>query len=231
MAELERQLGLEEVDEEYKAFLEKFKPKKTTDDCYTPENVYQAVLEWVREEYDIGEDVPIIRPFWPGGDYERYDYPPNCVVVDNPPFSIISEIAKNYIANGIRFFLFAPYLTNFAGGYPGVCHVITGTGIMYENGADVPTAFVTNLDSCEMRSAPSLGKKIEAADLVNRRAKTRQLPKYKYPQSVITAAMLGYMSKYDVELKIYPEDCFFVRTLDSQRAAGKSIFGGGVSPL
>lgn len=29
---------------EYAAFVEKFKPKKTTDDCYTPENIFDAVF-------------------------------------------------------------------------------------------------------------------------------------------------------------------------------------------
>ena len=30
---------------EYKGFVEKFKPKKTTDDCYTPLLIYEAVKE------------------------------------------------------------------------------------------------------------------------------------------------------------------------------------------
>lgn len=34
-----------EVSEEYKKFVDKFKPKKTTDDCYTPELVYDAVRD------------------------------------------------------------------------------------------------------------------------------------------------------------------------------------------
>ena len=33
-------------DAEYSAFVDKFTPKKTTDDCYTPENIYEAVAEW-----------------------------------------------------------------------------------------------------------------------------------------------------------------------------------------
>ncbi|MBR1609308.1 MAG: hypothetical protein IJ678_06805 [Kiritimatiellae bacterium] len=33
---IEKQGTFEEVSEEYAAFLDKFKPKKTTDDCYTP---------------------------------------------------------------------------------------------------------------------------------------------------------------------------------------------------
>lgn len=29
-----------EENEDYKAFVDKFKPKKTTDDCYTPQHIY-----------------------------------------------------------------------------------------------------------------------------------------------------------------------------------------------
>ena len=32
------------MSKEYEDFVEKFKPKKTTDDCYTPPNVYEEVL-------------------------------------------------------------------------------------------------------------------------------------------------------------------------------------------
>ena len=31
---------------DYEGFCEKFKPRKTTDDCYTPANVYEAVKAW-----------------------------------------------------------------------------------------------------------------------------------------------------------------------------------------
>ena len=75
---------------DYDGFVEKFKPKKTTDDCYTPPEVYDIVLKHVREKYNIADDVPIVRPFYPGGDYEHYDYPEGCVVVENPPFSIFA---------------------------------------------------------------------------------------------------------------------------------------------
>ena len=39
--------------DDYEGFIEKFKPKKTTDDCYTPPLVYDAVKEWVRKEYGV----------------------------------------------------------------------------------------------------------------------------------------------------------------------------------
>ena len=31
---------------QYDDFVEKFKPKKTTDDCYTPPDVFEAVKRW-----------------------------------------------------------------------------------------------------------------------------------------------------------------------------------------
>lgn len=31
---------------DYDGFVEKFKPKRTTDDCYTPPAVYEAVKGW-----------------------------------------------------------------------------------------------------------------------------------------------------------------------------------------
>ena len=36
----------ENGNEKYNAFVEKFKPKKTTDDCYTPPAVYEIVADW-----------------------------------------------------------------------------------------------------------------------------------------------------------------------------------------
>ena len=56
--------------ETYEEFVGKFKPKLTTDDCYTPENVYETVKAWAIKEYEWGER-PIVRPFWPGGDYQK----------------------------------------------------------------------------------------------------------------------------------------------------------------
>ena len=76
---------------DYNSFVEKFKPKITTDDCYTPEYIYDAVLTWLKNNANL-KDKEIIRPFWPGGDYKTVNYTKDCVVVDNPPFSILAEI-------------------------------------------------------------------------------------------------------------------------------------------
>ena len=51
----------------YEEFVEKFKPKLTTDDCATPPLVFDAVLHWVCNEYGIDPD-RVVRPFWPGLD-------------------------------------------------------------------------------------------------------------------------------------------------------------------
>lgn len=52
---------IDEGDEEYQAFLDKFVPKKTTDDCCTPELVYDAVAKWVAEEYHVAPRHFVLR--------------------------------------------------------------------------------------------------------------------------------------------------------------------------
>ena len=71
--------------ESYEEFVEKFKPKKTTDDCYTPPSIYAVIRDWTCKEYGI-DPSKIVRPFYPGGDYEHYDYPADSVVIGIPPF-------------------------------------------------------------------------------------------------------------------------------------------------
>ena len=108
---LKKRKGRQETLEDYESFVKKFdadKPK-TTDDCYTPPAIYEAVLDWLKGEVDLS-GMEIMRPFYPGGDYKTELYHSDCVVVDNPPFSILSEITTFYIAMGVKFFLFAPAL-------------------------------------------------------------------------------------------------------------------------
>lgn len=140
----------------YSAFVEKFKPKKTTDDCYTPENIFEAVAAWACKEYGF-DPSQIVRPFWPGGDYERFDYPVGCVVLDNPPFSILTEICAFYNEHGIPFFLFAPSLTCPLRDFRN-CAIIANADVTYKNGAVVRTAFITNMErDYILRTAPDLG--------------------------------------------------------------------------
>jgi len=124
--------------------------------------VYDAVLEWVRDKYDLG-DAPIVRPFRPGGDYQSEEYPEGCVVVDNPPFSILASIRRWYTERGIKYFLFAPSLTIFMRDMID-CVVCTFANIEYANGAKVRTSFVTNLDTVNAAiTTPELKDIIEEA--------------------------------------------------------------------
>ena len=210
----------------YEEFVEKFKAKKTTDDCYTPEKVYNAIRDWVAEEYHVDAD-KFVRPFYPGGDYEHFDYVPDCVVVDNPPFSILSQIVKFYLYYNIKFFIFAPYKTLFNYGYLDVCLIGAGTDIIYENGAKVSTSFITNLEAPGVRSAPKLYRMVEAAIREIKKEDTKQLPKYKYPPEVLTFYTIEKLGHCNIDIKFTKEDLHFVRGLDSQREYGKNIYGAG----
>ena len=204
-----RQVELFDESEEYRAFVEKFKPKKTTDDCYTPPLVYEAVKEWACEEYGINPE-KIVRPFWPGGDYQRFDYFQGAVVLDNPPFSILSKICDFYIERGIPFFLFAPSLTCLS--IKKANHIITDNEIVYENGAKIRTAFVTSFGGDVVaRSAPKLYKIIKAAVDESLAGKKKSLPKYKFPNHVLNAAMLQKYTKYGIEFEVRKNECFFAQ--------------------
>ena len=219
----------QEGNDEYNAFLDKFEIAKTTDDCYTPDIVYDAVAEWVAEEY-TADRAKFVRPFYPGGDYQKEKYAAGAVVVDNPPFSILSEIVRFYSANGVRFFLFAPSLTLFSSAASENCTAITaGVIITYENGATVNTAFLTNLDdkNIRARTAPALTKRVqEAADEYSRELH-KELPKYSYPDNVVTSAIMCRWSKYDIDFQMPKAESENIGALDAQKETGKGIYGKG----
>ena len=214
--------------ETYTEFVEKFKPKKTTDDCITPVPVYEAVADWVANEYGLDRDC-FVRPFWPGGDYESFEYPEGCVVVDNPPFSLGNKIRAYYVEHGIRFFLFAPALT-FANAYriDGVCMIVTCANITYDNGAKVATSFWTNMeDGYRLRTAPGLYKKLKAIE--DERKAANAMPKYTYPDYIVTAAMATKFTKYGIEYNVRTEDSVLVNKMDAQKAIGHcGVYGGGL---
>lgn len=215
---------------EYDAFVAKFSPKKTTDDCYTPPLVYQAVADWACSEYGIDPE-HIVRPFYPGGDFEAYPYPPGCVVLDNPPFSILTEICKFYLERGITFFLFCPGLTALSGRsvVMRTNHIICDANIRYENGAMVRTAFITNLGGdVIIQTAPELTAAIDQAVQETERNKKKTLQRYVYPMHVVTAAMLQRLSRRGIRFQVRRQDCAYISRLDSQAEQGKCIFGGGL---
>lgn len=216
-----------ELFEDYDGFVEKFKPKKTTDDCYTPPEIYEVIKQWACREYGIDAS-KIVRPFYPGGDFEHYDYPDGCCVLDNPPFSILSKIVAFYIERNIDFFLFAPTLTLLSARGGGIGRICANSNITYENGASVNTSFISNLEPAVVRSAPDLFKIIKQVDDKLRAQLKKQTPAYEYPSEIITAARVGSYSKYGIDYRVMPGECVHISALDQQRAHGKAIYGRGL---
>lgn len=204
--------------ETYEQFVDKFKPKKTTDDCYTPAEVYEAVKDWALNKFGIPEDAKIIRPFWPGGDYRQVEYPKGCVVIDNPPFSILKEICNYYKERGIKYVLFRPALTSMQNYSKGICYV--KESITYENGAKVPTAFTHNFSDA-LETAPELNAKLKE---INSAGKA-DLPKYTYPTEVITAFVMMTIAGGGVHYTV--DNWERVGALDSQKPYKKRIYGNG----
>ena len=218
---LAREYG--ETDEEYDEFVDKFNPKLTTDDCFTPPQVYEAAKDWAVKEYGW-KGRTVIRPFYPGGDYQNEKYPKNCVVIDNPPFSIISEIVTFYAERNIDYFLFAPHLTVLSI-RAAKSRLPVGVPVIYENGANVSTAFVCS-QGATIRTAPSLYREVDkAAREYAKELKGAELPVYKYPPEVMTATRLSFLSRHGKEFAC--DDCVRISELDSQKEHGKGIFGGG----
>ena len=214
-----------EGGEGYDEFVDKFKQKLTTDDCYTPQPVYDAILKWVRENIPGVNPAKIVRPFFPGGDYTKTDqYPDGCFVLDNPPFSILADIVRFYCEHGIRFFIFAPSLTLFTARGSDVTYIVTDSDIEYENGAKVRTGFITNaLEGVRVWLCPELSDAVEEAQ--EDEDKTKQ--GFVYPDNIITAAILGKIVKRGISLKIRKESCEPISESDSAKEQGRGLYGGG----
>ena len=214
---------------DYEKFVEKFKPKKTTDDCYTPPAIYEVVAEYVSKEYGLNRK-DFVRPFYPGGDYENFDYKENDVVVDNPPFSIFARIIDFYVGRRIKFFLFCPTLTStnrFRKYINDISIIMTGATITYENGAKVNTSFITNLDDCTARTDPAFLEALEDANIKT----TTTLPQFRYPPNVISGASMGKIK--NVPFEIPRGSAVWIGKLDSQieqngGAYSAGIYGGGL---
>ena len=205
---------------DYEAFIKKFETKKTTDDCYTPQPIYDAVLDYVFEKANLPEDTEIVRPFYPGGNYQAEEYPDGCVVVDNPPFSILSQIVTWYTARGVKFFLFGPTFTLFSSS-SSCTKIVCGAAITYANGASVNTSFLTNLwgDKAIICDG-EISTKLMAIDTALK-AKAAAT-KIAFPDCVTSAALLSKIPKRGVSLTIPYEEMRRIKKIGK-----RSIFGGG----
>lgn len=212
----------EDGNDEYNAFVEKFEPKKTTDDCYTPPCVYDAIADWVAAEYGLDRN-NFVRPFYPGGNYQGEIYKDTDIVVDNPPFSILSEIINWYCAHNIKFFLFAPTLTLFTAVGEDIEYIPCGISIIYENGARVNTSFINNIGSNRIYCSPELYQAVKTA---NTPGEIDELPRYVYPPEVIQAARIYQLAKGGVKYVVPKDQCVYVANLDAMRERKAEAFGG-----
>ena len=207
-------------NETYDMFVDKFVPKLTTDDCYTPEPVYNVVRDYVCRRFGVNPET-IVRPFYPGGDYEEFDYEPDSFVLDNPPFSILSQILKFYTERHIRFFLFAPGKEILHYVQWGSC--LLGGSITYHNGAQICTSYVTSEGDFDLECDPNFIQAVE--DAVPTKPK-KKLTKYRYPDNVVSTAWVLMMAARRIPFTFRKGECRFVKNLDCLRAIGKSAYGG-----
>lgn len=206
------------IFKDYASFVAKFTDKpKTTDDCYTPAAVYDAVLEYVRAEANIG-DRPILRPFYPGGDYTRLeDYPPDGVVIDNPPFSILSQIVRFYTREQIPFFLFANGMTVFSlTDY--ACAVVVNQQVTFANGAAVRVNFLTNLFPERARTAPELNEALRRC--APPRAK---YSRYADPNCVLAVSDMQLLADSRIDFRVPREESLTTQTLGEVKTFGSRI--------
>lgn len=192
----------QEEDEEYNEFLDKFKPKLTTDDCYTPSCVYDCICDYLEEEYGLDRK-NFVRPFKPNGDYKHEEYKEGQIVVDNPPFSIESKIVDFYLEKGIKFFLFASGLTtmNLLAKDRKITLIICSTDIVYENGAEINTNYVTNLgdNNIRIKTAPRLDLKLKKCLKLCKDVK--KVAKYEYPKNVLKILDFEKVALHDFNIK------------------------------
>lgn len=205
---------------DYATFVKKFEESKahTTDDCLTPPELYDAVLSWCMERYRIPETARIVRPFYPGGDYEALAYEPGDVVIDNPPFSIMSRIVRFYEEKGVPFVLFCQGQTAASATRlrPGLTIVLTGASPVYANGATVMLALVTNLSpETRVELAATLARRIRALYPY-----PKEIKSHKFPPGITNSARLGTMAKF-LDYRVREADYI-------DRVDGYHPFGGGI---
>ena len=183
--------------ETYEEFIAKFNKEqpKTTDDCYTPKETYEIIRDHFIQYYKLN-NYNIVRPFYPGGDYQNEKYNENDVVIDNPPFSILSKIIKYYTDNNIKFILFGPTLTIFhLLKYNITIHFINKR-IIYDGNINIQTCFITNLENENaVISDLELDKKLQKL-----KPKKRDIKKFT-PKNYITSAQFKKYVKYGINIK------------------------------
>lgn len=198
-----------------------------SDEHYTPKAVYEVVKSWVVKQYHL-ENKNLVRPFWPGANYKEYNYQPNDVVIDNPPFSIQQAIVDWYLDRGITFFLFFDGKgLSLLAKQRAVTYVIVNQKNRYDNSnIRVKTNFLTSLEPDNfIHTAPDLSKAITSVSNPN---KQKGLSSYVYPSNVLRFSELDRICSNGYEYVIPRDQGKFIRSLDEQEPIHKQIYGGGM---
>ena len=210
------------VFRDYDSFIAKFAENpRTTDECWTPKDVYEAVVRYVGTVADLtGKE--ILRPFYPGGDYINAEYPDNGVVIDNPPFSMFIKIVRFYSENNIPFFLFGPGMTIFS-----ACRwctaVVINEVVEFTNGAKVRLNFASNLYGDLLAvTAGKLGRAIAACPSQNVKA---NLPIYDYPAALVSVSDMQIIAKGAEDFAIRRDEAVIVKSLDNHPKGKGALFG------
>lgn len=211
------------VFRDYESFIKKFTENpKTTDECWTPRDVYEAVVRYVDEVVCPLEGKEILRPFYPGGDYEHAEYPENGVVIDNPPFSMFTKICRFYMAKGVLFFLFGPGMTIMSCCKHGCTAVFVSEVMTFSNGAKVHCNFASNLFGNLLAvTAPRLSELLRACPSQGEKA---SLPQYDYPANLLSASDMQIIAKGEEPFAVPREATASIRRLDNM-SGGKGLFG------
>lgn len=210
------------VFRDYDSFVAKFSEgnAKTTDDCYTPKDVYEAVVEYVSTITDMSGK-QILRPFYPGGDFMNAEYPEDGVVIDNPPFSMFTKITRFFTMSDIPFFLFGPGLT-IASCCKYCTAVVIADQITFENGAQVRCNFASNLyGDTLITTAPLLG------DLIARCPSQRPknpLPSFEYPDELLSVSDMQSIARNGEVFSVSRSEAVIVKDLDLHPKKG-GLFG------
>lgn len=91
------------------------------------------------------------------------------------------------------------------------------------------TSFVTSFGYPNvLESCPELTKIVNEKMQALLKLQKNPLPKYSYPDEVVTAAMVQRYSKYGIPFQVRQDECVLIRSLDAQKASGKAIYGAGL---
>ena len=101
---------------------------------------------------------------------------------------------------------------------------MAGGTITYENGAVVKASFLSNMfGNAKVIGDADLHSDLEAINDGNK----ANLPKYVYPDNVLTVSMVDSMVNKGVSFRLEKGQTAHARGLDSQKKHGKTFFGSG----